>query len=103
MEEMDPADMPADMLLKAAQDKVPVYRITSWEPIEISLVSIPADVTVGVGRELTNDPPIKPEGVRTMPELTAAPATAAAPSPELSAEALARMEQERVQQIKTIA
>jgi HK97 family phage major capsid protein len=26
------------------------YRITDWEPIEVSLVSVPADVTVGVGR-----------------------------------------------------
>lgn len=28
----------------------PTIRITDWEPMEISLVSIPADVTVGVGR-----------------------------------------------------
>jgi HK97 family phage major capsid protein len=27
------------------------YRITDWEPIEISLVSIPADASVGVGRQ----------------------------------------------------
>lgn len=26
------------------------YRITDWEPIEISFVSVPADITVGVGR-----------------------------------------------------
>jgi HK97 family phage major capsid protein len=26
------------------------YRVTDWEPMEISLVSIPADTTVGVGR-----------------------------------------------------
>lgn len=27
------------------------YRVTSWQPLEISLVSVPADATVGVGRE----------------------------------------------------
>lgn len=27
-----------------------VYRITSWEPAEVSIVAIPADVSVGVGR-----------------------------------------------------
>lgn len=27
------------------------YRATDWEPLEISLVSVPADVSVGVGRE----------------------------------------------------
>jgi lambda family phage portal protein/HK97 family phage prohead protease len=28
----------------------PVVRVTRWKPIEISLVSVPADTTVGVGR-----------------------------------------------------
>ncbi len=27
------------------------YRVTDWRPIEVSLVSIPADTTVGVGRQ----------------------------------------------------
>jgi HK97 family phage prohead protease len=29
---------------------VPVYRVTAWTPHEISMVSVPADDTVGVGR-----------------------------------------------------
>lgn len=29
---------------------VDTYRVTDWEPLEISLVSVPADTTVGVGR-----------------------------------------------------
>jgi HK97 family phage major capsid protein/HK97 family phage prohead protease len=29
-----------------------VYRITRWEPYEISIVSVPADPTVGIGRAL---------------------------------------------------
>lgn len=28
----------------------PVYRVNDWEPFEVSLVSVPADATVGVGR-----------------------------------------------------
>jgi HK97 family phage major capsid protein/HK97 family phage prohead protease len=32
------------------RDGVPVYRITDWEPYEISIVSVPADPSVGVGR-----------------------------------------------------
>jgi HK97 family phage major capsid protein len=32
---------------------IDVYRITLWEPAEVSLVAIPADVTVGVGRSST--------------------------------------------------
>ena len=32
-----------------------VYRVTDWEPMEISLVSIPADTAVGIGRAETDD------------------------------------------------
>lgn len=32
------------------RDDAPIYRITDWEPYEISIVSIPADTSVGVGR-----------------------------------------------------
>ena len=28
----------------------PAYVVTDWEPLEISIVSVPADPTVGVGR-----------------------------------------------------
>lgn len=39
------------MTLESENDKEgQTYRVTEWEPLEISLVSIPADVTVGVGR-----------------------------------------------------
>lgn len=30
----------------------PTYRVTEWGPLEVSLVSIPADMTVGLGRML---------------------------------------------------
>lgn len=34
-------------------DGIPIsYRITDWEPFEISIVSVPADHSVGVGRQL---------------------------------------------------
>lgn len=33
-------------------DGAPVYRVTAWQPVEVSLVPIPADVTVGVNRSL---------------------------------------------------
>ena len=34
------------------RDGVETYRVTDWEPFEVSLVSVPADATVGVGRSL---------------------------------------------------
>jgi len=39
------------MQLEQSGDAGDTYRITDWEPVEISLVSIPADLAVGVGRE----------------------------------------------------
>ncbi len=55
-----------------------VYRATDWEPFEISLVSVPADTSVGVGRsnEQTIDTIFQRDNV--MPQKTApttAPAT----------------------------
>lgn len=41
-------------------DDVATYRVLSWEPMEISLVSIPADLKAGVGRAQDN-PKHKPE------------------------------------------
>lgn len=37
--------------LAETRDGTDVYRVTDWEPYEISIVSVPADTTVGVGRQ----------------------------------------------------
>ena len=40
------------MKLEEQRDDAPdIYRAVDWEPLEVSLVSVPADITVGVGRE----------------------------------------------------
>jgi HK97 family phage major capsid protein len=36
--------------IDGTNETVDTYRVTDWEPLEVSLVSVPADVTVGVGR-----------------------------------------------------
>ena len=41
-----------EAILETQKEGVDTYRITDWEPMEISIVSIPADTTVGVGRNL---------------------------------------------------
>jgi len=38
------------VLEKEEKNKPSIYRVTRWEPYEISLVSVPADINVGVGR-----------------------------------------------------
>lgn len=39
-----------DLVLERKEGDISTYRVTDWEPYEISIVSIPADDTVGVGR-----------------------------------------------------
>lgn len=43
---------PIEMVLERTEGDVKYYRVTRWEPYEVSSVSIPADPTVGVGRSL---------------------------------------------------
>ncbi len=43
----------------------PAYIARKWTPYEISIVSVPADPTVGVGRDL-KQPVIKPGGKRSL-------------------------------------
>jgi hypothetical protein len=40
-----------EMVLEKQSDAGDTYRITDWEPLEASLVGIPADPSVGVGRQ----------------------------------------------------
>lgn len=55
---------------------VTTYTVTDWEPYEISLVSVPADVTVGVGRSL---PPTEVIPMTERSENTGAPEPTPAP------------------------
>ncbi|MDP1686880.1 phage major capsid protein [Hydrogenophaga sp.] len=81
-------------VLVETKDGVETYRVTDWEPFEISLVSVPADPTVGVGRSISHSdvqadpaPVLTPtpnqSEVRSMTEAVVTPApvaiTAAAP------------------------
>lgn len=58
------------VLEKEDADGPNTYRITDWEPYEVSLVSIPADPSVGVGRGHENDAqnvvPLNTEEKKTM-------------------------------------
>jgi len=56
VQEIPLKDLPPDLVKLAAQEKLPVYRISDWEPFEASLVTVPADPTVGVGRSAESPP-----------------------------------------------
>lgn len=94
------------------------YRATKWKPLEISLVAIPADDSVGVGRQMraryleqcgdiTVEPMTPKEGAKQMPEPIidkAAPAAPPAPAVDvdkITADARAN-EQHRVREIAAI-
>lgn len=57
-----------ELELVKQEGDVRTYRVTRWRPLEQSLVSIPADMTVGLGRSVDALPP---------PSQTTAPATPA--------------------------
>lgn len=42
-------------LVTDGKDALPTYRVTNWTPFEISLVSVPADPSVGIGRAQTDE------------------------------------------------
>ncbi|MBT2337363.1 phage major capsid protein [Variovorax paradoxus] len=49
-----------EAILEGTRDGSDTYRVTDWEPFELSLVSVPADATVGVGRSLPAELPAIP-------------------------------------------
>jgi len=111
-------------LEEGGEDTVDTYRATDWEPYENSLVSMPADSTVGVGREArewhsgeseeydtiivelpTRDEIMPPEDktesvkVETPP---AAPAVVAPAAPKIDAEDIRKAEQLRIRLITEV-
>lgn len=60
--------------LVETRDGVETYRVTDWEPFEVSLVSVPADASVGVGRAHVTDAPNPQEKTMTEAATQAAPA-----------------------------
>lgn len=54
---------------RAKGSEPPVFIVTRWQPFEASVVPVPADVTVGIGRSAGVEmPPAKPAAPATPPE-----------------------------------
>lgn len=98
------------------------YRVTDWEPYEVSLVSVPADPSVGVGRNADDPRQPAPQAVlatapaaasitpstdpeiRTMTTNTPEPVAPAAPALNVSAAAadVVKAERQRAAEIRAI-
>ena len=101
------------VLEKQSEDKPDEYRVTDWEPLEVSIVSVPADITVGIGREDEDEKlPVKiinerginmpePEVKTEQPQVqtTAPPAI----DPEKEKRAIREKELNRAKEIRAIA
>ena len=68
-------------VLVESVDGLDTYRVTDYEPFELTLCSIPADASVGVGRSAETIAAPGPQAT------TAAPATPASPAPNLTQKA----------------
>jgi len=78
-----------DIVLESKEEDVSTYRVTDWEPYEISVVSVPADDTVGVGRGISG----QPEKAKAMTQEAKEPSRAEQ-SPEPAATLAARLSNE---------
>lgn len=91
-----------DMVLESRTDDDATYRVTRWTPYEVSIVSIPADASVGVGRSLAPEaaPTAQPQETR-MSDTTTAPAPAT-PDIRVIASQAATAERERANAIRAM-
>jgi HK97 family phage major capsid protein/HK97 family phage prohead protease len=93
-------------LVETGDQSIDTYRVTDWEPYEISLVSVPADATVGIGRAMDDSPVITeaaapiPNQEKTMPEINQAADLAAAET--RAADAARQAESRRVNEILAV-
>lgn len=66
-----------ELVLEKQEDGINTYRVTDWEPYEGSLVAVPADPSVGVGRALQPGNAPQPKEERIMADHVATPTTSA--------------------------
>jgi HK97 family phage major capsid protein len=92
-----------DVVLESRSDDVETYRVKRWTPFELSIVSVPADASVGVGRSLaaaaaTAQPKESPVSDTT----TAAPAAPQQPDIRVIETQAATAERSRAQAIRAM-
>lgn len=74
--------------LVETKDDTDTYRVTDWEPFEVSLVSVPADASVGIGRSAQDQSPVipLPTFLKESTVTTATPETVTLAAPAITSE-----------------
>lgn len=91
------------VLQEQSTGELDTYRATRWEPYEISLVSIPADNSVGVGRSQPSAAEERPQHAKKMdPENPTATTAAPASTAQVTREAPKVTQPDRVAEIRAI-
>lgn len=91
-------------VLVETNDETETYRVSDWEPYEISLVSVPADASVGIGRSAEETSPVIPFELKESTVTAATDNTEAPAAPAITSQDVqARVAQERTQIREMIA
>ena len=113
--QMKPEEMSEEIKTLALKEQAPVYRINRWTPYEVSMVPIPADTSVGVGR--SKESALEPKGpveipahvakeVQLMPDKTAEELAAEQRAKEQkeqeNRDAIQKAERERIAEITAL-
>jgi len=92
------------MVTDKVEKGVETLRATSWTPMEISIVSVPADPSVGIGRSATENFEVPVTGLETERNQTMSDQnTAPAPNVEAIREQANREQLSRINEINAIA
>ena len=80
-----------------------LVRVTKWEPFEVSIVAVPADATVGVGRSDEEIPQIIEKQEAIMPKQDAVPAPVETPDIGKITQEARKVEMDRMNAIRSTA
>jgi HK97 family phage major capsid protein len=81
-------------VLVESTDGLDTYRVTDWEPFEVSMVSVPADASVGVGRSAASTTTLAAPATPLTPQ-TVTPTPKGRPMSDIQAPAAAAAAEQR--------
>ena len=92
-----------EMVLESQEKDNSTYRVTKWTPFEVSIVPVPADASVGVGRSLAAEAPTAQTKENPVSDTTtAAPAATQQPDIRVIASDAIKRERERASEIRAM-